>query len=274
MPLKNCKNCNTKFYSTPKLRIYCSKGCSDRARKDQVNIYHRKYHKRPEVKEKYSKYFKEYNKRPEVKKRRSKYFKSDTVKEKMKKSLKEWNSKPATQKLIESYFAKQKYKDLDEKIKKVKKVIKTEGLITNGRLRQIFHTGESRSSYNKKYFATEKGKKKRVENMTSFYKNNLEARLALRMRHRIAEFMKIKKMTKKNKTFHMVGCTPQELKSHLESQFKDGMTWDNWTVHGWHIDHIIPLDSAKNEEDLKKLCHYSNLQPMWAKENILKSNKV
>jgi hypothetical protein len=50
------------------------------------------------------------------------------------------------------------------------------------------------------------------------------------------------------------------------------MSWDN---HGeWHIDHIIPLSSAKNESDLYKLFHYTNLQPLWAFDNLSKGNKI
>ena len=50
------------------------------------------------------------------------------------------------------------------------------------------------------------------------------------------------------------------------------MSWDNYGK--WHIDHIIPLSSAKTEQDILKLCHYTNLQPLWAKGNIIKSNKI
>lgn len=73
-----------------------------------------------------------------------------------------------------------------------------------------------------------------------------------------------------------LGCTIEELKAHLESQFQEGMTWDNWSKDGWHIDHIKPLASfdLADEEDLKKACHYTNLQPLWAKDNLSKGNKV
>ena len=73
--LKNCKNCNTEFNSTPKLRIYCSKECSDRARKDQVNKYYKEYQKRPEVKEKLNKYQREYQKNPKAKEYRKRWWK-------------------------------------------------------------------------------------------------------------------------------------------------------------------------------------------------------
>lgn len=52
------------------------------------------------------------------------------------------------------------------------------------------------------------------------------------------------------------------------------MNWDNRGLYGWHIDHIIPLSSAKTEEEVYKLCHYTNLQPLWAKENLSKGNKI
>ena len=74
----------------------------------------------------------------------------------------------------------------------------------------------------------------------------------------------------------LIGCSLDFLKQHLESQFKPGMSWENWNYQGWHIDHITPLSFAKTEDDLHSLCHYSNLQPLWAKENLKKggSNKL
>ena len=52
------------------------------------------------------------------------------------------------------------------------------------------------------------------------------------------------------------------------------MTWQNHTKKGWHIDHIIPLISAKNNQDIEKLMHYTNLQPMWAQENLKKGSQI
>jgi hypothetical protein len=88
----------------------------------------------------------------------------------------------------------------------------------------------------------------------------------------VSEFLKVKNIRKKNKTFEIVGCSPQFLKEHLEKQFVNGMTWEN--RNEWHIDHITPLSSAKTEEELYKLCHYTNLQPLWAEENLKKGNKI
>ena len=60
----------------------------------------------------------------------------------------------------------------------------------------------------------------------------------------------------------------------MESQFTDGMTWDNWGKYGWHVDHKVPLSSAKTPDELIKLCHYTNLQPLWAKDNLSKGAKI
>jgi len=97
-------------------------------------------------------------------------------------------------------------------------------------------------------------------------------KLLMNMRSRIWKYLNILNITKKNTTFEIVGCTPSELKEYLEKQFVQGMTWENRSE--WHIDHIIPLSSVKTEEELYKLCHYTNLQPLWAEDNIRKSNKI
>jgi hypothetical protein len=104
--------------------------------------------------------------------------------------------------------------------------------------------------------------------------NDIQYKLSANVRNRIITFLKKEDIIKTNKTFDIVGCTPQFLKEHLESQFKDGMSWDNYGFYGWHIDHIIPLSSAKTEEELYGLCHYTNLQPLWAKDNLSKGSKV
>lgn len=92
------------------------------------------------------------------------------------------------------------------------------------------------------------------------------------IRRRLNRFINSSKLTKRNTTINLIGCTPDELKKYIEQKFTKEMSWENQGL--WHIDHIIPLSSAKNEEDLFKLCHYTNLQPLWAKDNLAKSNKL
>ena len=82
------------------------------------------------------------------------------------------------------------------------------------------------------------------------------------------------KENKTEKTMDMLGCTLEKLKQHIEAQWEKGMSWDNHNLKGWHIDHIIPLSSANNKDEMIKLLHYTNLQPLWALDNFKKSNRI
>lgn len=75
----------------------------------------------------------------------------------------------------------------------------------------------------------------------------------------------------KSKTISILGCSIEEFKKHIESQFKENMNWDNYG--DWELDHIQPSASAKTKEELLKLNHYSNFQPLWKSENRSKSAK-
>ena len=77
---------------------------------------------------------------------------------------------------------------------------------------------------------------------------------------------------KSSRTADILGCSFEELRAHIESQFSDGMSWD--TFAGIHIDHIVPISSALNEADIIRLNHYTNLQPLWAFDNLSKGAKI
>ena len=80
------------------------------------------------------------------------------------------------------------------------------------------------------------------------------------------------KFNKSQRTEEILGCTSEEFTNYLQSLFTEGMTLEN---HGkWEIDHKIPISSAKNEEDLIKLNHYTNLQPLWKIDNRTKGSKL
>ena len=86
----------------------------------------------------------------------------------------------------------------------------------------------------------------------------------------------VKRGYKSGTAVDLIGCSIEELKIHIESQFKDGMTWDNWSPSGWHIDHIVPCSSfdLTKDDEQKKCFHWSNLQPLWAVENLKKHAKI
>jgi len=107
------------------------------------------------------------------------------------------------------------------------------------------------------------------------FRSTPQGKIAYTLRARVQMALKSQKINKSNKTFELVGCSLNVLKNHLESKFKKGMSWRNYGFYGWHIDHIKPV-AKFNLLDLKqqKRCfNYKNLQPLWAKENFLKSDK-
>lgn len=117
---------------------------------------------------------------------------------------------------------------------------------------------------------------KKTKNASKYQKNRLINddffRFKNRLRTLIRNSIKKYKYSKKSKTFNILGCSFEEFKVYIENQFKEGMNWGN---HGkWHFDHIIPLATAKTEEDIIKLNHYTNFQPLWAKDNLKKHNKL
>lgn len=123
--------------------------------------------------------------------------------------------------------------------------------------------------------------KNREKYITACSKNNLKRRRAdlnCRLAHSLRTRLNkaINRGYRSGSAVQDLGCSIPELRLHLERQFQPGMTWDNWSVHGWHIDHVLPLDSftLSEPEQLKKACHYTNLQPLWARDNLVKSNKL
>lgn len=96
------------------------------------------------------------------------------------------------------------------------------------------------------------------------------------LRRRFRKFFHEVDKRKSSFIIELLGCQLNELKAYLESKFEPGMTWNNYGMYGWHIDHKIPLSSFNltDLEDQKKAWHFSNLQPLWAMDNWKKSNKL
>ncbi len=78
--------------------------------------------------------------------------------------------------------------------------------------------------------------------------------------------------TKKSRTHEILGCSYKEFVTHIEKQFTKGMTWENRSE--WQIDHITPLATAKTEAEVIALNHFTNLRPLWAKDNLAKSDSI
>ena len=93
---------------------------------------------------------------------------------------------------------------------------------------------------------------------------------------RIRDMLKLQGGVKEEKTYDLIGCSPEQLREHIEKQFTEGMTWDNYGYYGWHLDHIIPCVSFNLllEDERRKCFRYTNLQPLWMKDNIKKGDRL
>ena len=114
------------------------------------------------------------------------------------------------------------------------------------------------------------------------YYTEIQFKLKLAIRNRINQVLKRKNHKKIDSAVAGLGCSVEDLMTHLEERFHvnpdtgEVMTWENHAKRGWHIDHIKPLSSfnLENEEEFKEACNFKNLQPLWWKENLSKGNKT
>ena len=131
------------------------------------------------------------------------------------------------------------------------------------------------SNMRKQYYQEHK---KEVNKQTSDYKVNKckidpEFKLERNLRCRLYHALRSQNATKSNRTLELTGCSISHLKGYLEAKFTEGMTWENQGT--WHIDHIKPCCSFNllDEEEQKNCFHYTNLQPLWATDNLSKGGR-
>lgn len=141
----------------------------------------------------------------------------------------------------------------------------------------------------KKYYSIEKNKKKHLAKCKEYRKiskykrntylrnktkSNINFKILKNLRSRIS--IAVKKIKKSNSTKNLIGISLDDFRLYLESKFKGGMTWDNYSRNGWHIDHIKPCASfdLTDPEQQKQCFHYTNLQPLWWYENLSKGCKL
>jgi hypothetical protein len=174
--------------------------------------------------------------------------------------------------LVKKYYENHKpqrkiYKQKYGKLKKTELLSKKQKyrLLNVDKIKQ-YHKNYKQKNKDKilKYFREYNNKKLKTDNNFKITK-----RLRCRLYHAL------KGNAKRGSAIQDLGCSVDFLKQHLEAQFQPGMTWDNYNMHGWHIDHIRPLASfdLTDPEQLRAACHYTNLQPLWAADNISKGAK-
>lgn len=124
-------------------------------------------------------------------------------------------------------------------------------------------------TFNVKFCSTQCKHLNRLIRVSHRYRNDVEFKIKHNLRSRLYKAIKYGRQMG---ALQLLNCSIDELKVHLESKFQPGMTWDNYGK--WHIDHIKPLASfdLTDIEQLKEACKYTNLQPLWAKDNMKKGS--
>lgn len=189
--------------------------------------------------------------------------------------LKRYNSYKKKHNLLEiSYIEYLNRLKIEEEEKNKQKESFTKVLYADGRIRyyeqeHFVYSGREKD-YMKEYHA--KNKAKRREKHKKKMQDDEVYKFKVKVRKFISQSFKRRKESKMMHTEEVLGCSFEEFMKHLCSLFREGMTIDNYGE--WQIDHIIPLSTAKTKEDVIRLCHYTNLQPLWAKENNEKRDKL
>ena len=130
--------------------------------------------------------------------------------------------------------------------------------------------GMTKKEYNQMYYQQNKERIKENSKKSLYRRMEEDVGFLILQRCRKRLYDAVKGCVKSDRTIRLIGCHPDELVTHLEKQFEEGMTWENYGE--WHIDHIKPcaLFDFTKEEHQRKCFHYSNLQPLWAEDNLSK----
>jgi hypothetical protein len=260
-----CKNGfeNKKNY----IQKYCSEACYKKVRKEKKVLHDKKY--------------REKNKSVLIQKKKEYYKKNREIQLLKCKTWRE-NNKEHKAKTDKEYLLKNRErlleykKDYYQKNKKhLSEIGKTYRKENENKIKEYRLKNREKILKRKRDWSREN-----IKHVLQYAKNkrdtDIQYKIRNSIRNRINSAIVYQKTTKHCSSLKLLGCSIQNAKEHLEKQFKEGMTWDNYGHKTWHIDHIIPCASfdLTDTEQQKKCFHYTNLQPLWAKENISKGAKI
>lgn len=182
-----------------------------------------------------------------------------------------FNNKDSNSKYNKNYREKNKSELLEYAKKYNKKYYELNSEKIKVQCNKYYHFNSEKCNKQMSLYKS-KNKEKRNKRDRERKINNPFVKVSYNLRTRLNQIISQKRFNKNNNFAKYIGCSLEELKYHLEKQFAEGMTWDNYGK--WHIDHIIPLSAAKTEIEIYELCHYTNLQPLWAKDNLKKGARL
>ncbi len=179
-------------------------------------------------------------------------------------------------KSIIKLHSNQWYKDNTEEKKAYQKQYRLDNLEEDKKRKIEYNlkNKEKISKNNKEYSQNPKNKTRRNKLLRERYATDINFKIEKNLRTRI--WSVLKGIYKSQRTLDLLGCSIEELKHHLESQFTSGMSWDSCGLNGWEIDHVKPCASFNlSDPKQQKLCfHYTNLQPLWSEDNRIKADKI
>jgi len=198
----------------------------------------------------------------------------NTNRKKVNESAKNWrsNNPENYKKTIEKYLEKNPNMVENERVKVYRQDADYQEK-EKQRSREYYKNNlEEMREKNKKYY--HKNKKNIIEKNNKWKVNKRKTdgfyRMKLNLRHRLRDYLFGE--SKGKRTMEIVGLDKKEFKLYIQSKFTEGMSWENYGK--WHLDHIKPLCQAKDNNDALLLNHYTNLQPLWAEENLKKNRKL
>lgn len=160
------------------------------------------------------------------------------------------------------------------------KQTKTQRLLKQAEYREA--NREKIRKSNRDYYARTKASKKKPdpEARRAYMRDYKKKRRAEDVQYRLGENLRSRLglffsgVGKYKPTQELVGCSWSQLREHLETLFQLGMSWENYGL--WHVDHKIPLSSVdlSDKDKVLEVCHYTNLQPLWAADNISKGARI
>ena len=265
----SCPVCK-KFFETDKFHLYkkyCSKTCFENVKKEKKALSDKKYWEK--------------NKDIIIKKKKNYYQKNKTIILEKQKIYREQN-KENKAKTDRQYRLKNKEKVLKYKkdyYQKNKTILQEKHKIYREEKADeiIEYRLKNRDRIRK---VNRAWSKKNIKRILKYRKNkrktDIQYRIREYLRTRINSAILYQKTTKHSSSLELLGCSIQNAKEHIEKQFKEGMSWENYGHKTWHIDHIIPCASfdLTDPEQQKKCFNYKNLQPLWWHENLSKGAKI
>ena len=134
---------------------------------------------------------------------------------------------------------------------------------------------ERKAATNKAWYEANKERKSALEILYQKQRRQTDPVFRLMGNLRVRTYHALRGKLKASTTQALLGCTWEQARAHIEAQFRPGMTWENHGNKGWHVDHIRPLASfdLTDPEQQKQAFHHTNLQPLWAHENLSKGAK-